>query len=193
MKGVVLVDSDPGWPAAFERIRDRVRDAVAELADAIEHVGSTAVPGMPAKAVIDVDVVAAPERIADCVAALESAGWRHRGDLGVPGREAFHGPDDLPPHHLYLCVRDGTALRNHLAVRDALRADPGLAARYGDLKRRAAREHGADRAAYGRAKTDFLTELLRGAGFSEGELDAVAAANRPPTSASTDPTPTPAP
>jgi nucleoid DNA-binding protein len=87
---VVLVPYDPAWPVTFERLRDVYAGALGHLARAIEHVGSTAVPGLAATPIIDVDVVI-PSRdvLAEVIRRLAGLGYRHQGDLGVPGREAF--------------------------------------------------------------------------------------------------------
>ena len=69
---------------------------------------------------------------------LGRIGYRHRGDLGIPGREAFRGSDRTPAHHLYACVEGILGLRNPLAVRDRLRRSPELAREYGAIKKRLA-------------------------------------------------------
>jgi GrpB-like predicted nucleotidyltransferase (UPF0157 family) len=159
---VIVVDADPSWPVTFRTIRDRVLSVLGDLAVAVEHVGSTAVPGLAAKPVVDLDVVV-PSR-ADVLAAIDRLariGYVHQGDLGVAGREAFDRPAGTPPHHLYVCVRDGVEHRRHVVFRDHLRAHPKDAAAYAALKRDAARRCRDDRAAYTDAKTAFVEEILR--------------------------------
>lgn len=81
------------WAMRFEDVASVIRPAVADLPGAqVEHVGSTSVPGLAAKPILDVDVVVAPDDLPRAVRALEALGYRHRGDLGVTGREAFHPP-----------------------------------------------------------------------------------------------------
>ena len=96
---VVIVPYDPAWPLIFEGLRDVHASALGRLALAIEHVGSTAVPGLAAKPIDDVDV-AIPSRsvLSEVIALLARLGYRHQGDLGVPGREAFarEGSEDVP-------------------------------------------------------------------------------------------------
>jgi GrpB-like predicted nucleotidyltransferase (UPF0157 family) len=136
MKTITVTDYDPAWPATFEVLRSAIWPAVADIATAVEHVGSTAVPGLAAKPVIDLDVVVpSASAVAIAVRRLGAIGYVHRGDLGVPGREAFAAPTSLPRQHLYLCLAGSPALANHLAVRDHLRAHPHLAAEYGTLKK----------------------------------------------------------
>jgi GrpB-like predicted nucleotidyltransferase (UPF0157 family) len=175
---ISVVDYDPSWPRAFAELRARLRGAVGELALAVEHVGSTAVPGLAAKPIIDITiVVASAAQMPLVIAKLGELGYRHQGDLGIEGREAFASPGEGVAHHLYACVRGNLALENHLAVRDYLRGHPETVAEYGALKKRLAAQHGGDRAAYEDGKTDFVLEILRRAGFPQAKLAAIARAN----------------
>jgi GrpB-like predicted nucleotidyltransferase (UPF0157 family) len=98
-----VVPYDPAWPAVFEQIRRRVVPLLRDLGATVEHVGSTAVPGLAAKPIVDVDVVVATSvDIEPAIGHLASGGYVHLGDLGIPGREAFDIPADMPYHHLYL-------------------------------------------------------------------------------------------
>ena len=91
----------------FERLRDRLDAALAGVTHVTEHVGSTAVRGLAAKPIIDVDVVVADETAVDpAIKALAASGWQHEGDLGIKGREAFLPPADAAYHHLYLVVAE---------------------------------------------------------------------------------------
>jgi GrpB-like predicted nucleotidyltransferase (UPF0157 family) len=174
---VVVQEYDPDWPRQFERLRAAIWPAVADIAASIEHVGSTSVPGLAAKPVIDMDVVVPPDRIATGIERLTSIGYEHRGDLGIPGREAFRPFDHSAPpkHHLYMCSSDSPALANHLAVRDYLRANPEAALEYGRLKRALAKRFADDMDGYVQGKTGFLLGILRASGCSE---DAVADVER---------------
>lgn len=178
MSEVVVVDYDPEWPAIFEQLRTEIWPAVSELAISIEHVGSTSVPGLAAKPVVDLDVVVPPGRVPEGIARLEALGYEHRGDLGIPGREALRRPPDAPRHHLYLCPADSPALANHLAIRDHLRANPPVAERYGALKNDLARRFPNDIDAYIEGKTDFLVAILREVGFAEDVVSDIERRNR---------------
>ncbi|MCY4056377.1 MAG: GrpB family protein [Gammaproteobacteria bacterium] len=95
----------------------------------VHHIGSTSVPGMPAKDIVDVDVECPQGSMSRVIERLAAAGYEHRGDRGVPTREAFHLRDGssaahLRPHHLYACESDSPELRRHLAFRDYLAAHP---------------------------------------------------------------------
>ena len=178
MSPIQVVDYDPAWPDTFRQIRDVVAPVVAHLPASVEHVGSTAVPGLPAKPVIDVDVVVPAGGVQDAIAGLATLGYVHRGDLGIPGREAFRAPAGMPRHHLYVCPEGSPALANHLRVRDHLRRHPAEARAYGELKRRLAARFPDDVDAYVEGKTVFLLDILRREGFDPALVADVARQNR---------------
>ena len=180
MNDVIVLDYDPNWPHVFEALRSPVWRAVSDIAISVEHVGSTSVPGLAAKPVIDMDVVVPDTNVTAGITRLSALGYRHQGDLGIPGREAFGRPPDSPRHHLYLCPSSSPALANHLTIRDYMRANPLAARAYGDLKKRLAREYPDDIDGYIEAKTDFLVGVLRRAGFSEDALAEIERMNEKP-------------
>ena len=180
MKKVVVVDHDASWASVFEGLRSVVWGAVSDIAISVEHVGSTAVPGLAAKPVIDMDVVVPASEQATAIARLASLGYEHRGDLGIPQREAFRSPEGSPRHHLYLCPPTSPAHANHIAIRDHLRANPADAKAYGDLKKRLAREFTDDIDGYIEGKTGFLVAILRRGGFSEDAVGDIERINRRP-------------
>ncbi len=159
---VIIVDYDPAWPARFEEVRRQLARALGDVALRIEHVGSTSVPGLAAKPILDIDVVIeSAQQLAVAVARLAALGYEHQGDRGVVGREAFRpreatSPRTWPPHHLYVCARDSSELRRHLAFRDWLRGHVEDRRRYAALKRELARRYRDDRDAYSEAKSDFV-------------------------------------
>ena len=157
-----VVAYDPGWPGLFRQLRERVDAALADVAHVTEHVGSTAVPGLDAKPIIDLDVVVPDElTVREAVRAVAAAGWQHEGDLGIPGREAFRPAPGLPYHHLYTVVAGSAPYRDHIDLRDFLRTHPLQAARYGTLKRRLAVHLTTDRQAYADGKSEMIRDLLR--------------------------------
>ena len=158
---IVIVDYSPAWPLEFERLRERAARAVGDIAIAIEHIGSTAVPGLAAKPVIDLVIVVEPGDVQAAVDRLTAIGYIHQGNLGVEGREAFGVPEGEPRHHLYVSPTDSQELRAQLAFRDRLRADPALATEYESLKRELARRFRDDRESYTDAKTAFVTAASR--------------------------------
>ncbi len=159
---IIIVDYDPQWPELFEELRAPIGSVLASLAAAIEHIGSTAVPGLAAKPVIDIDVlVSSSDRVPRAIERLARLGYAHRGNLGIAGREAFSQPSDQPAHHLYVCPFDSIEYRRHIAFRDYLRSHPESARAYGELKRSLAKQFGHDRERYGAGKNEFVNELLR--------------------------------
>jgi GrpB-like predicted nucleotidyltransferase (UPF0157 family) len=160
---IVVIDHNPEWAEWFERTRAYVWPAVSGLALRIDHVGSTAVPGLAAKPIIDMDVVvAAPSQVRPVIEALGPLGYRWRGDLGVEGRQAFGAPGqaDLPQHHLYLVVENNKAHLDHVLLRDLLRADPEARRRYDELKRANVTIAQGDMDVYVAAKARLVAELL---------------------------------
>lgn len=179
MKRVVVVDYDETWPAVFEQLRALIWPAVSDFALTLEHVGSTAVPGLAAKSVIDLClVVPSMSDVPLGIERLTEIGYTHRGDLGVPERQAFARPEGLPRHHLYLCPEKSPSLRNHLSVRDYLRGDPERARAYGALKHGLAREFPEDIDSYIAGKTSFILGILRDVGLTAEELKAIERINR---------------
>src|ERR1035437_10199467 len=135
---VIMVEYDPRWGEAFALLRQELAGVLGNVAIAIEHVGSTAVLGLCAKPIIDIDVVVAERQVGEAIRRLAALGCVHQGDLGITGREAFTGLPGRPAHHLYVCRPETPALREHIAFRDYLRAHPDAAAAYGVVKREAA-------------------------------------------------------
>jgi GrpB-like predicted nucleotidyltransferase (UPF0157 family) len=176
---VLVVDYDSTWPLTFATLQAPIAAALGGLAFSVEHVGSTSVPGLAAKPIIDIDVVV-PSR-AELPAAIESLtslGYEHCGNLGIEDREAFESPPHLPAHHLYACVAGCAALANHLAIRDHLRRNPATVAAYSQLKKQLAERFPTDIESYVAGKTDFLLDALRSEGFSDAALRAISDANR---------------
>ncbi|MGD0833374.1 MAG: GrpB family protein [Candidatus Dormibacteria bacterium] len=168
---IVVSDYDPEWPRWFEEVRAHVWPLVEEIALGVDHVGSTAVPGLAAKPIIDLDVVvASDDDILPVIERLAGIGYRWVGDLGVAGREAFSlaGDVTLPPHHLYLVVKDNRAHLNHWLLRDLLRADARARDDYAALKRRNAELARGDIDVYTAGKAAFVAGLLRRARAERG-------------------------
>ena len=157
-----VVAYDPAWPLLFRSVRERLQELLDGSEVLIEHVGSTAVPGLAAKPIVDIDVVvpSGPDS-PDAVRRLESGGYIHRGDLGIPGREAFDVPLDLPYHHLYVVAAGTKPHLDHVLLRDHLRSHPDAAERYGRRKLEVGHLITAEsRQAYMEAKASIVEELL---------------------------------
>lgn len=155
----VVEPYDPAWPNTFQRLAERLREGLT-VEHVLEHVGSTAVPGLAAKPIIDIDVVlGAQQDVSTAISDLALLGYAHKGALGIVGREAFDPPLGLPYHHLYVVLDGSMPLRDHLDLRDFLRANPLQAHRYGEEKLRLAPLLHVDREAYGAAKHPLVEEL----------------------------------
>ncbi len=161
---VVISDYYPGWPLVFDSLAGRVGRNLGPVATAIEHVGSTSVPGCAAKPIIDVDVVVAPGDVSRAIELLANMGYVHTGDQGVPGRQVMKPPNHGPNHHLYVCPSDSPELARHLAFRDYLRAHPEEVRAYSTLKKELARRLGSDRLTYTESKGAFIARILDLAG-----------------------------
>lgn len=163
-KIVRLVPYDERWPMLFEAEARRIAHGVAaaglpELA--LEHVGSTAVPGLAAKPVLDIAAgCAAGTAASDYVGVLEALGYLHRGDRGVPGREFFRR-GELRSHHLHLVERNATHWTHYVQFRDTLRGNPSIRDAYAALKHALAARYPRDREAYILGKMEFIERVLR--------------------------------
>jgi GrpB-like predicted nucleotidyltransferase (UPF0157 family) len=171
---IEVVDWSPRWAEQFDEVATVLRTALADVASArVEHVGSTSVPGLAAKPILDVDVIVDTHDVAAAIAALEAVGYVHRGDLGVAGREAFHAPDG-PRRNVYVCVAGTANVRNHLAVRDVLRSRDDLREAYAAVKRALADDPAMDIDTYLAGKSAVLQQVLEASGgLTQAELDAI--------------------
>jgi GrpB-like predicted nucleotidyltransferase (UPF0157 family) len=159
---ITIQDYDPRWPAQFAALRAQLATVLNELADAIEHIGSTAVPGLAAKPIVDIDVLLKPTAALPLVIArLAPLGYEHQGDLGVADREAFGTPKSEIAHHLYICPHSSVEYARHIIFRDHLRSHIEDANNYATLKRQLAARFATDREAYTQAKSEFVEKILR--------------------------------
>ncbi|WP_299323000.1 GrpB family protein [Parasphingopyxis sp.] len=167
---IEFVDPDPQWSAQFEAEKCRIAETLAdETVLAIEHVGSTAVPGLAAKPIIDI-MIAVPSveqargRFPEALKPLDYVFWADNPDADrlffVKGMPPF---GERRTHHVHVC-EPGPLMTDRLAFRDHLRAHPDEARRYADLKAELSRRHGDDREAYTRGKDDFVARILALAG-----------------------------
>jgi GrpB-like predicted nucleotidyltransferase (UPF0157 family) len=158
---IEVVSYNPEWAKRFEEIRSRLVPVLEGLCIGIEHVGSTSVRGLAAKPILDIDVVISSRLVFPAVrGALGDLGYTHRGNLEIPGREAFQRPPDTFPHHLYVCSVDTPNLHDHLILRDTLRARPDLRDRYAAVKREMAALHPHDIDAYIDGKGPLIAEIM---------------------------------
>lgn len=173
---VRLVAHDPAWAALFTDEVRRIRAALGpDLSLALEHTGSTAVSGLVAKPILDLLGGYPPGApVERYIAALERAGYMHRGEQGIPGREFFRR--GVPrAYHLHLVVQYGPFWREHLAFRDALRTQPAVREAYATLKLDLARRYPREREAYIEGKSAFVRQVVAAARAREETQGDVAA------------------
>jgi NAD-dependent deacetylase len=154
-----MADPDPGW--AEQGAREAVEVQKALGARVVEHVGSTAVPGLAAKPVLD--LLAGLESLdltSEHIRAMEALGYEALGEYGLPGRLFFRKGSEPRTHHVHAVELRGEHWRRHLAVRDYLRAHPDEAAAYEAEKRRIAAA-ASDRDEYALGKAGFVEALER--------------------------------
>jgi GrpB-like predicted nucleotidyltransferase (UPF0157 family) len=160
---VRVVPYSDAWPALYAAEIARLTPllAAAGVQLAFEHTGSTAVPGLAAKPIVDIlaGLASEAERGA-AIAALQAAGYVHRGEQEIPGRDFFRRGDPRQ-YHLHLALVDSAFWHDHRTFRDWLRTHPAAAAGYMALKRTLAERHPSDREAYIAGKTAFVEDVLR--------------------------------
>jgi GrpB-like predicted nucleotidyltransferase (UPF0157 family) len=164
-KTLEIVPYDPSWPAAFAAERERLSQALGALAIRIDHHGSTAVPGLDAKPVIDIQVsVRSLVPLERYRTPLEQVGYAHLAHADDAFAPFFHRPSSWPhTHHVHVVQAGGEEERRTLAFRDYLRSHAAVAAEYAALKRRLARAHSGagpeSREAYAEAKSEFVSRI----------------------------------
>ncbi len=170
-KKIKVVDYDPDWKSEFKRLKSIYIEHLEDLIVRVEHVGSTAVPGLCAKPHLDIDlVIESYSFFSEVVDALARLGYEHQGDFGIQGREAFKRKDEKVPrdgsgsiehsHNLYVCPKDSRELKRHIAFRDHLLEDEECRKRYSELKRKLAKKYRDDREAYTEGKSKFIERVL---------------------------------
>jgi GrpB-like predicted nucleotidyltransferase (UPF0157 family) len=170
---IEVVDYDPSWPRRYEEERDRIAAALGDAVVAIEHVGGTAVPGLPAKPVIDI-MVGVPdiERAGQAVAGLINLGYQYVPELEsqLPERRYFRrGTPET--HHVHMVTMGSDFWEEHVLFRDYLRSNPQAAEEYGKLKRGLASRFRFDRDAYRAGKVPFIDTVVAAARRETGGQD----------------------
>jgi len=162
---VTLVEKyNPEWPGWFEEIKTFLGKKVSQACIRIEHVGSTSIPGMTAKPIIDLILVIKPQGFEEVKAHLSERGYYHEGDKGIQGREAFDLIDipiksSLPHHHLYVCFEHSAELKKEIAFRDYLKQNEEYAKSLSELKWSLADAFDNDKKAYMEGKTALCREI----------------------------------
>jgi len=160
------VAHDPSWSRKFEGEAARIGAALGGAATAIHHIGSTAIPGIFAKPIIDI-LVEAPsvEAVDEKTASMEALGYEAKGEFGIPGRRYFRKNDEagIRQFHVHAFAADSEGVVRHLAFRDYLRSHPDAAQEYSQLKRELAERYPTDDEAYMDGKDPFIKVTQRAA------------------------------
>jgi GrpB-like predicted nucleotidyltransferase (UPF0157 family) len=163
---------NPVWIQQFENIKQAISNVLDGVTYTIEHVGSTAVPELDAKPIIDLDIIYTnEEEFLSIKTALEKIGYFHNGNQGIEDREAFkrngkllHPILDTIPHHLYVCPAHSKALERHLLSRNYLRKHAWARIKYQQMKYEIAERAGQDRKKYAALKeltvNDFIDTII---------------------------------
>jgi len=160
---LVVVPYDPNWKNEYERIRDYLMEQIGDLVLEIKHVGSTSIPGLCAKPIIDiVAVMDSYDVFPAIVARLEKVGFKHNGDQGIKEREVFKRliPDEFMDYHFYVCPKNSEESRRQTIFKNALLNNKDIADKYGKLKMRLVDEANGDRVLYTDSKTDFILGVI---------------------------------
>jgi len=179
----------PQWKVEFEQLCYVFSEVLHDIPVTIEHVGSTAIPGMIAKPILDIDII--PEKaetLTVITKQLKQVGYLFKNEQGVKDRFVFKQTNLFIPatntnkkwmtHHLYVCLSNSLALKNHLLFRDALLKDEELAHKYYQLKTELLAEKGMTRETYNKRKTDFILSVLEMQGLTKSELVEIEKVNK---------------
>lgn len=163
-EAIVLAPPSTAWAAAFEREASAIGAVLAGMSIEVHHIGSTAIPGIVAKPVIDMlGIVPSLEALDARAGRLAALDYEGLGEFGIPGRRYFrkNGPDGARTHQLHAFAVGSPEIQRHLDFRDYLRAFPAHAAAYAALKRELVARCGCDIGAYTTGKTEFIREIER--------------------------------
>ena len=182
MTAIILEPHNPRWATEFSCTKTKLQAILSNVPIiCIEHVGSTSIPSLLAKPVLDIDIIVTPQNLSAARAALVNVGYEDRGEQGVSGRVAFRQPIDIKGNEMkrntYVVIEGCLALRNHLDLRRILQEDEGLRREYKNVKRVLVRGGVGDVDEYCRGKTEVMLKILRRAGWNEVDLEEVRMAN----------------
>ena len=158
-----VVPYDPAWPEKYEQEARLITQLFTDLLVSIHHIGSTAIPGIQAKPVIDILVVVQNiDQVDDFNPAMIQLGYTPRGEYGIPGRRYFKkDAQGFRSHHVHVYPQGHKNIALHLNFRDYLRAHHEKAQAYSKLKEKLAQQFREDSQGYTEAKTDFIEGINR--------------------------------
>lgn len=159
---IEVLEYDPRWTMEFESEKNGLQSVIGDTALKIEHIGSTSVPGLAAKPVIDILIEVSSLELLDLKCqALEVIGYKARGEYGIPGRRYFQKGGDKRTHHVHVFLRGDQHLTRHRAFKDYLKAYPAIAQEYALIKRESATNCQHDSALYQSLKNGFIQQHER--------------------------------
>ncbi|KIX03067.1 uncharacterized protein Z518_06617 [Rhinocladiella mackenziei CBS 650.93] len=172
---VVVEEYNPEWALQFQTIKQELEEVLKGVKYiTIEHVGSTSVPGLASKPVIDLSVISEREDVDAAIEALtKNGGYAYMGEMGIPDRHALRKPGALPLRNLYVSVVGCQSIRNQLGVRDICRRDSEVREAYGKTKLKLSHREWTDVNEYCEAKNDIIAWVLEKAGMSNEERDQI--------------------
>lgn len=167
MRTIVVVPYDKKWINEFEKIKDEVLPVIYNDIISIEHVGSTSVPGLWAKPIIDINIIVENTKLQIVIEKLSSIGYVHEGNLGIEGREAFRYSDKphLMQHNLYVSTTDSSEYKRQMAFRDYLRSHPQDCKNYSEIKIEMAKKFPHDIDSYIKGKEPVVMKIYQKCGI----------------------------
>jgi len=163
-KQVIVDEYSAAWPRLFKEEAERISASLNELQKTMEHIGSTAVPGLRAKPVIDIMIgVSSLEQADSCVPLIEGTGYLYRPEHedSMPERRYFERSGSEIDYHVHMVVFESKFWKEHIFFRDYLRENPEAAEQYADLKEELAEKFRDNREAYTNGKAEFIQGILR--------------------------------
>jgi GrpB-like predicted nucleotidyltransferase (UPF0157 family) len=166
---VKLVSHNPEWERLFEEEKQLLKNTFGDTIIAIEHIGSTAIPGIPAKPIIDINIgVQSLEIARNMKEKFEAIKYEHRPFKPGHTKEDLKwqelyvkGPETKRTHHAHVTAHNNNYWKNDLLFRDHLRKNPLRAKQYADLKKKLAKQHANNRTTYTKNKEEFILETLK--------------------------------
>lgn len=169
-KKVIIEKYNYTWPIEFQKLKIYLENKLEDNIISIEHVGSTSVEGLSAKAILDIDIVIKDySKFAHVKSILESCEYYYEGNLGIKQREAFsynlNNKKDFMVHHLYVCPKNSDELKRHLAFREYLKTHKNDKKRYGEIKLKASKLYPENIDKYIDYKKPFIDEIYNKIGI----------------------------
>jgi GrpB-like predicted nucleotidyltransferase (UPF0157 family) len=162
---VKLENYNEMWKKIFEEESKLISSTINEFLIDIQHTGSTAIPGMAAKPIIDIAVaIDSLSNIEKIIQFLQEVGYHYRGEQGISGRHLFaKGDEENRTHYLHIMEKNHPEWKNHILFRDYLKSNPKVAKEYERIKRELAKKYESDRGKYTEGKSKFIQKIIENA------------------------------